>query len=44
MTTDLPYLRAYPESLQEQARSLLVQGRLGAVLLGKYPRPHAVRR
>lgn len=43
MTTDLPYLRAYPESLQEQARSLLVQGRLGAVLLGKYPRPHAVR-
>ncbi|MBV7543183.1 M48 family metallopeptidase [Acidovorax sp. sic0104] len=43
MTTDLPYLRAYPESLQDQARVLLTQGRLGAVLLRKYPHPHSVR-
>ena len=28
MKTDLPYLRTYPESLQDQARQLLVEGRL----------------
>lgn len=43
MSTDLPYLRSYPASLQDQARALLVQGQLAAVLLRRYPRPHAVR-
>ena len=43
MKPDLPYLRSYPESLQNQARELLEQGRLGAVLQGRYPRAHAVR-
>lgn len=39
----LPFLRAYPETLQDQARTLLSQGRLGAVLLSKYPCAHTVR-
>ena len=43
MTSDLPYLRSYPASLQQQARELLAQGRLGQVLQRKYPQPHAVR-
>ena len=43
MKTDLSYLRTYPESLQDQARQLLGEGRLGPVLLRKYPQPHAVR-
>ena len=43
MSSDLPYLRSYPEHLLEQARALLHQGRLGAVLLRKYPQAHAVR-
>ena len=43
MKTVLPYLRTYPESLQDQARQLLGQGQLGAVLQRKYPQPHAVR-
>lgn len=43
MSLDLPYLRAYPLALQEQAQSLLEQGRLAALLLRKYPGPHAVR-
>ncbi|MDD2545990.1 MAG: DUF45 domain-containing protein [Burkholderiaceae bacterium] len=43
MKTDLPYLRSYPEPLQVQARDLLAQGRLGAVLLRKYPQAHTVR-
>ncbi len=43
MTSDLPYLRSYPAALQEQARDLLAQGKLGAVLLRKYPAAHAVR-
>ncbi|RYF64079.1 MAG: M48 family peptidase [Comamonadaceae bacterium] len=43
MKSDLPYLSAYPDSLQDQARELLAEGRLGAVLLRKYPAPHAVR-
>ena len=42
-SSDLPYLRSYPEPLQEQARELLAQGRLGAVLVRKYPQAHAVR-
>lgn len=43
MKSDLPYLRSYPESLQDQARELLAQGRLGTVLQRRYPDPHAVR-
>ncbi len=40
---DLPYLRAYPLALQQQAATLLEQGALGEWLLRKYPQPHAVR-
>ncbi|MBY0408532.1 MAG: M48 family metallopeptidase [Burkholderiaceae bacterium] len=43
VTADLTYLRSYPESLQDQARDLLSQGRLGAVLERKYPIAHTVR-
>ena len=43
MASDLPYLRAYPVALQEQARDLLKQGQLANVLLRKYPQPHSVR-
>jgi predicted metal-dependent hydrolase len=43
MAFDLPYLLSYPASLQEQARDLLTQGRLGTVLQRKYPQAHAVR-
>jgi hypothetical protein len=43
MAIDLPYLRSYPASVQEQARDLLTQGRLGTVLQRKYPQAHAVR-
>ena len=43
MKSELPYLRSYPESLQDQARELLVRGTLGTVLLRKYPQAHAVR-
>jgi predicted metal-dependent hydrolase len=42
-STNLPYLQAYPASLQEQARALMDQGRLGEVLVKKYPQAHAVR-
>ena len=42
-TVPLPYLQSYPAPLQQQARDLLAQGRLGAVLLRKYPAAHAVR-
>ena len=43
MASDLPYLRSYPAFLQDQARDLLSQGRLGDVLQRKYPQAHAVR-
>ena len=39
----LPYLQTYPAPLQQQARDLLAQGRLGVALLKKYPEAHAVR-
>jgi len=39
----LKYLAGYPENLQVQVRQLLAQGRLGEVLLGKYPQGHSVR-
>lgn len=34
------YLVGYPESLQQQARQLLESGRLGEVLLRRYPKAH----
>ncbi len=43
---DLPYLRAYPQALQDQVRSLLEadgSAGLGELLLRKYPDSHAVR-
>lgn len=43
MPSDLPYLHAYPASLQDQARDLIAQGQLGAVLQRKYPQAHPVR-
>ena len=42
MEADLSYLRGYPAPLQQQARELLSQGRLGS-LLRKYPVAHCVR-
>ncbi|MDO9403318.1 MAG: M48 family metallopeptidase [Polaromonas sp.] len=41
--TPLKYLTAYPASLQTQVQQLLDQGRLGAMLLKKYPQGHGVR-
>jgi predicted metal-dependent hydrolase len=39
----LKYLAGYPENLQTQVQQLLDQGRLGEVLLTKYPQGHGVR-
>jgi predicted metal-dependent hydrolase len=39
----LPYLAAYPETLQAQAAQLLADGRLAGVLRDRYPRAHGVR-
>lgn len=39
----LKYLAGYPQHLQTQVRELIDQDRLGALLAGKYPEPHAVR-
>jgi len=39
----LRYLTAYPESLRQQAASLLEEGRLGQVLLARYPEAHGLR-
>lgn len=39
----LNYLRAYPTSIQDQVKQLIVQERLGQYLLAKYPECHAVR-
>ena len=45
MQRDLPYLRAYPEPLQDQVRALLQGGSngLAPMLLRKYPQAHSVR-
>ena len=45
MQRDLPYLRAYPEPLQDQVRALLQGGsnNLTPMLLRKYPQAHSVR-
>lgn len=34
------YLGGYPQTLQDQAADLLAQGRLGELLLGRYPKAH----
>ncbi|MFZ3140468.1 YgjP-like metallopeptidase domain-containing protein [Polaromonas sp.] len=39
----MKYLSGYPESLKTQVQQLLVQGRLGAILLAKYSHAHTVR-
>ncbi|MES2190311.1 MAG: YgjP-like metallopeptidase domain-containing protein [Pseudomonadota bacterium] len=39
----LKYLAAYPASLQQQVQQLLEQGKLGGMLLKKYPSAHGVR-
>ena len=39
----MKYLSAYPENLQKQVQQLQSEGKLGAMLLKKYPRAHTVR-
>jgi predicted metal-dependent hydrolase len=39
----LKYLSGYPQPIQSQVQQLLAQGRLGDMLLGKYPRRHGIR-
>jgi predicted metal-dependent hydrolase len=39
----LKYLSAYPEGLKQQIADLIAQGRLGEVLLQRYPQAHCVR-
>ena len=45
MSSELPYLRAYPQPLQDQVRGLLAEGGSGlaALLQRKYPQAHSVR-
>lgn len=42
-TTDLPYLRGYPEALCAQVGALASAAQLGTTLLRRYPQAHAVR-
>ena len=39
----LKYLAGYPQHLQARVHALIEQGRLGAMLAGKYGEPHTVR-
>ena len=39
----MKYLASYPENLKTQVQQLLVQGRLGEMLLSKYRHAHCVR-
>ncbi|UUZ63097.1 DUF45 domain-containing protein [Polaromonas sp. P1-6] len=39
----MKYLSGYPENLKTQVQQLLVQGRLGEMLLAKYRHTHGVR-
>ncbi|HYG07667.1 MAG TPA: M48 family metallopeptidase, partial [Stenotrophomonas sp.] len=39
----LKYLAGYPPHVQARVRELIAQGRLGALLAGRYSQPHAVR-
>jgi UTP pyrophosphatase len=41
--TTMKYLAGYPDSLKAQVQELLVQGRLGDMLLKKYRHGHGVR-
>lgn len=45
MHSDLPYLQAYPGTVQDQVRSLMGQGKaaLATLLQRKYPHAHSVR-
>ena len=45
MHSDLPYLQAYPSTVQDQVRSLMGQGKaaLATLLQRKYPQAHSVR-
>lgn len=40
---NLSYLGAYPQTLRDQARDLLTQGKMAQVLLRRYPEPHSIR-
>jgi predicted metal-dependent hydrolase len=40
---NLKYIAHYPQPVQDQARQLLEQGKLGELLLKKYPQAHGVR-
>ncbi len=39
----MKYLQGYPPSLQQQARSMLEAGTLGALLQRRYPQAHTIR-
>ncbi|WP_217475558.1 M48 family metallopeptidase [Stutzerimonas stutzeri] len=41
--TALKYLNGYPESLQQQVRQLIAEGRLGDYLERRYPQRHQVQ-
>ena len=41
--TPLKYLSGYPESLQQQIRQLIAEGRLGDYLERRYPQRHQVQ-
>lgn len=41
--TDLKYLSAYPDNVQEQVRSLINNKTLGNFLLSKYPKTHDIK-
>lgn len=39
----LPFLRAYPETVQQQVQALIQQERLASWLLSRYPKAHGIR-
>lgn len=39
----LPFLRAYPEPVQQQVQALIQQERLASWLLSRYPQAHGIR-
>ncbi len=42
--SDLIYLRSYPDSIQQQVRQLIQQGKLGSILQQRYPaQQHSVQ-
>lgn len=41
--SDLPFLRAYPDTLQQQVKALIAQERLADWLLARYPQAHGLR-